>query len=212
MSIRSDYYEKLAETVMKNLEKRQIKACYCPTAAEAKEKALSYLKKDCLVSFGGSMTLEETGILQALREREDIFLIDRAAASSPAEVKKMYHDALSCDYYFMSTNALTQDGELVNIDGNGNRLAALVYGPEHVIIVAGMNKVAANLTEALSRVHNTATPLNCIRLSRKTPCAATGTCADCLSPDCICNQVVITRRSGDPDRIRVILVGEDVGY
>ena len=212
MSIRSEYYEKLAETVMKNLKKRQIDACYCPTVSEAKQKALSYLTPDCSVSCGGSMTLEETGILKALRERSDIRLIDRAAASSPEEIKKMYHEALACDYYFMSTNALTLDGELVNIDGNGNRVAALIYGPEHVIIVAGMNKVAADLAEALNRVHNTATPLNCIRLSKKTPCAATGACANCLSADCICNQIVITRRSGNPDRIKVILVGDDLGY
>lgn len=212
MSIRSDYYEKLANTVICNLEKRQMEACYCATVEEAKQKALSFLFPGCSVSFGGSMTLEESGILKALREREDIRLLDRAAVSTPEETKQIYHDALSCDYYFMSTNALTQDGELINIDGNGNRVAALIYGPEHVIIVAGLNKVARNVEEALSRVHNTATPLNCIRLHRNTPCAATGVCADCLSPDCICNQVVITRRSGNPDRIKVILVGEDLGY
>ena len=124
----------------------------------------------------------------------------------------MYHDALSSDVYFMSTNAITANGELVNIDGTGNRVAALIYGPETVIILTGMNKVAANVEEALSRIHNVATPQNCIRLNKKTPCSTTGTCADCLSPDCICNQVVITRRSGIKGRIKVLLIGDSFGY
>ena len=124
----------------------------------------------------------------------------------------MYHDALSSDVYFMSTNAITTGGELVNIDGTGNRVAALIYGPETVVILAGMNKIAANVDEALSRVHNVATAQNCIRLDKKTPCAITGACADCLSPDCIRNQVVITRRSGIKGRIKVLLIGESFGY
>ena len=107
---------------------------------------------------------------------------------------------------------MTIDGELVNIDGNGNRVAALIYGPENVIILAGMNKVSKNVDEAINRVHLTATPMNCVRLSKKTPCSTTGVCADCLSPDCICNQVVITRRSGTQGRIKVILIGEELGY
>ena len=123
-----------------------------------------------------------------------------------------YRDAFSADTYFMSTNAITTGGELVNIDGTGNRVAALIYGPETVVILAGMNKIAANVDEALSRVHNVATAQNCIRLDKKTPCAITGACADCLSPDCICNQVVITRRSGIKGRIKVLLIGESFGY
>ncbi|MGN0352756.1 MAG: lactate utilization protein [Roseburia sp.] len=212
MSPKETYYKTLAETVITQLEKRQMEAYYCPTACEAVEKALSFLTPGSTVSFGGSMTLEETGMLTALRGKKDITLIDRSTASNPEEVKKMYHDALSSDFYFMSTNALTKDGKLVNIDGNGNRVAALIYGPEHVILLVGMNKIAANEEEAISRVHQTATPMNCIRLNKKTPCAVTGVCADCLSPDCICNQTVITRRSGTKGRIKVILIGEDFGY
>lgn len=212
MTPKSLHYETLANTIVKNLAKRRMDAYYCKTAEEAKELALSFIPAESTVSFGGSMTLEESGILTALREKKDITLIDRATASSPEETKKMYHDALSSDYYFMSTNAITSDGELVNIDGTGNRVAALIYGPENVIVVAGMNKVAANVDEALSRVHNTATPMNCQRLNKKTPCSTTGVCSDCLSPDCICNQVVITRRSGIEGRIKVILVGEELGY
>lgn len=212
MNPKQMHYETLANTVIKNLAKRRMEGCYCATIEEAEKKAFSYLTEGCTVSFGGSMTLEETGMLTALRHDPNIHLIDRATAKSPEETKQMYHDALSADFFFMSTNAITADGELVNIDGTGNRVAALIYGPENVIIMAGMNKVTANIDEALSRVHNTATPMNCKRLNKKTPCSTTGVCADCLSPDCICNQVVITRRSGIENRIKVILIGEELGY
>ncbi len=212
MNPKQMHYETLANTVIKNLAKRRMEGCYCATVEEAEKKAFSYLTDGCTVSFGGSMTLEETGMLTALRHDPNIRLIDRATAKTPEEVRQVYHDALSADFYFMSTNAITTDGELVNIDGTGNRLAALIYGPENVIVMASMNKVAANVDEALSRVHNTASPMNCRRLSKKTPCAATGVCADCLSPDCICSQTVITRRSHIENRIKVILIGEEFGY
>ena len=164
------------------------------------------------VGFGGSMTLAESGMGSALRKREDITLLDRGKAGSPEEVKEIYHKSLHADYYFMSSNAITADGELVNIDGTGNRAAALIYGPEHVIILAGMNKVAPTLEEAISRVRNVASPINALRLGRNTPCAATGLCSDCLSPDCICSHTVITRKSAPEKRIKVILVGESLGY
>lgn len=209
---RDMYYETLAATVIKNLEKRQMEGYYCPTIEEAEKKAFSWLTEGCSVAFGGSMTLEESGMLTALRHDPCIRLIDRATAKTPEETKKLYHDALSADFYFMSTNAITADGELVNIDGTGNRVAALIYGPENVIILAGINKVSANLQDALSRARNVASPINCKRLGRNTPCTATGVCADCLSPDCICNQTVITRRSGIKGRIKVLLIGEAYGY
>ena len=211
-TIKSKYHETLAATVIKSLEERQMEGYYCPTVEDAEKLAFSFLKDGQTVSFGGSMTLEETGMLTALRHDPSIHLIDRSTAKTPNETKKMYHDALFSDVYFMSTNAITTGGELVNIDGTGNRVAALIYGPETVVILAGMNKIAANVDEALSRVHNVATAQNCIRLDKKTPCAITGACADCLSPDCICNQVVITRRSGIKGRIKVLLIGESFGY
>ena len=197
------HYEILAASVIKNLEKRQMKGYYCPTAKEAIEKALSFLPENASVGFGGSATLAETGMLDALRVCPSIQLLDRDAV--PADEKDaLYHKCLSTDAYFMSSNAITKDGELVNIDGTGNRVAAL--------ILAGMNKIAPTLQDAIDRVHNTATPPNCIRLDKKTPCAATGSCANCLSPDCICNQVVITRRSGIKGRIKVLLIGEAFGF
>lgn len=212
MTVKEEYHSKLAQTLIQNLSKRQMEGFYCPTAKDACEKALSLIHPDSSVSFGGSMTLEESGILPALRAREDLHLIDRTKAGTPEETRKCYLDAFDADHYFMSTNAITLDGELINIDGNGNRVAALIYGPRQVIIVAGMNKVVTDIPSGVRRVRNSATPPNCIRLNKNTPCAATGTCSDCLSPDCICNQIVITRRSGSPDRIKVILVGEELGY
>lgn len=212
MNPKKKHYEMLADTIIKNLRKRRMDGCYCSTVEDAEKMAFSWLTPEASVSFGGSMTLEDTDMLTALRHNPDIHLIDRSMAETPEEVKKIYHEALSADFYFMSTNAITVEGELVNIDGTGNRVAALIYGPEHVIVMAGMNKVTANVEEALSRVHNTATPMNCQRLSKQTPCSVTGVCSDCLSPDCICNQVVITRRSGMEGRIKVILIGEELGY
>lgn len=212
MNPKEIYYETLSKTIISNLNKRQMEGYYCPTRKEAVEKALSFLTPSATVSYGGSMTLEETGMLDALRSDKTITLLDRSTAKDAAEMKKIYHDALSADFYFMSTNALTKDGKLVNIDGNGNRVAALIYGPENVIVLAGMNKIVTTEEEAVSRVHQTAAPINCLRLGKKTPCSTTGICADCLSPDCICNQTVVTRRSGIPGRIKVILIGEDFGY
>ena len=203
--------EVLAQRVVKNLQRRAFDACYCATKEEALAKALSYIDKEQCVSWGGSMTLEEMGLLETLRT-QGYNVIDRDTAKSSEERMELLRKALTCDTYFMSTNAMSEDGVMVNIDGTGNRVAALIYGPEHVIVMAGMNKVAANVDEALSRVHGTATPMNCKRLGKNTPCSATGVCSDCLSPDCICNQVVITRRSGIEGRIKVILIGEELGY
>ena len=211
MSIKKEYYKNLSATVMKGFEKRHMESYYCDSIEEARNLALSLVPENATASFGGSVTLAETGILDALRNRKDITLYDRDTANSPEEVKKIMHDALSCDYYFMSSNAITHDGELINIDGNGNRVAALIYGPENVIIVAGMNKICKNVEEGLSRTRNLASPQNCIRLGKNNPCAINGVCGNCLA-DTICDQIVVTRASRVPKRIKVILVGEELGF
>lgn len=211
MNAKKEYYKNLANTVLKGFKKRFIEGYYCDSVDAARELALSLVPNESSVSFGGSVTLDETGVLDALRNRQDITLFDRATATSPEENKKIMHDALSCDYYFMSSNAITHDGELVNIDGNGNRVAALIYGPENVVIIAGMNKVVKNVDEGISRTRNIAAPPNCVRLNKNTPCAVNGVCGNCLS-DTICDQIVITRASRVPNRIKVILVGEELGF
>jgi hypothetical protein len=206
------YYEALAKTIIKNLAKRRMEGYYCATAAEAKEKVLSMIDSGTEVAFGGAMTLNESGILAALRERTDITLLDRDAAKTPEEAGKIYRQAFSADTYLTSTNAITMDGELINIDGRGNRVAALIFGPGQVIVVAGMNKVATDEAAGLARVRNVAAPANCIRLGKTTPCTVTGRCGDCFGDASICSQIVVTRRSSELNRIKVILVGEELGY
>lgn len=201
----------LANTIIQKLEKRNMEGYYCPTASEAVQQALSFIPAKSSVSFGGSVTLEESGMLQALREA-DITLIDRRLARTPQERKEVYLKSAASDFFFMSSNAITIDGELINIDGNGNRLACLIHGPEHVIILAGMNKIVTDVPSGIARVQNIATPANAARLQTNTPCKVTGTCADCHSADCMCCQVVVTRHSRHTGRIKVILIGEDLGY
>ncbi|MDO5425924.1 MAG: lactate utilization protein [Eubacteriales bacterium] len=205
------FYEAEAMTIIKHLEKRGMEGYYCPTSKEAVEKALSFMEKGATVSWGGSMTLNECGMLDAVRQA-DLLLIDRDTAKTAKERMALQRQALSADYFLMSSNAITKDGQLVNIDGNGNRAAALVFGPEHVILFVGMNKVVKDVQEAVSRVHETAAPANAIRLNLKTPCSVTGTCADCTSTDCICAHTVITRFNRTPGRIKVLLIGESLGY
>lgn len=212
MNPKQTYYEICAASICESLKKRRMEGYYCRTAAEARDLALSFVKSGDTVSFGGSMTLTESGLLDALRHKDEIRLLDRSQASSPSEIEDIYAAAFRADAYFMSTNAITLSGELVNIDGNGNRVAALIWGPKQVIILAGMNKVCPTLEDACRRARQIAAPPNCVRLNKKTPCAATGLCKDCYGDDCICSQTVITRRSGTVGRIKVILIGEELGY
>ena len=192
------------------LNKRRFEAYYCSTAEEAVEKALELIPKTDSVSWGGVMTVDELGLKQRLAQ-EGYTLIDRDTAKDPAEKQALMHQALSCGTFLMSSNAISTDGQLVNIDGMANRVAALCFGPKQVIVVAGMNKVAGDLNAAIARARNVAAPANAQRFNIKTPCAVNGQCGDCTSPDCICAQMVITRFSKIKGRIKVVLVGEDLG-
>lgn len=205
------YYEAQAATIIKHLEKRGMQGYYCPDRAAARTKALSLLENFSSVSWGGSMTLEESGMIDALKA-SGFSLIDRDSAETFEERQRLLREAFFADCYFMSTNAITLDGQLVNIDANGNRVAALCFGPKRVILLVGMNKVTANVGEAVSRVRLAAAPPNTQRLNLDTPCVKTGVCSNCLSKDCICAQTVITRFSKIPGRICVILIGEHLGY
>ena len=157
------------------------------------------------------MSVKDAGILEYLRSG-NFKTIDREKAQNPEEVAAAYRAALTADYYFMSSNAITMDGKLLNIDGTGNRVAALCYGPRYVVIVAGMNKVVHDESSAMDRVKNYASPMNVMRLSKNTPCAQTAKCEHCLSPESICSHTVITRRSPVPGRIKVLLAGEELGF
>lgn len=201
----------LANTIIENMKKKNLEGYYCATATEAVEKALSLMPEGSSVTWGGSMSIMESGLLDAVRQG-NYEIIDRDTAKTPEEARIMYSKQVLADFYLMSTNAITIGGELVNIDGRSNRVSCLCWGPEHVIILAGMNKVASDVESALKRVRNFAAPPNAVRLNRNTPCAKTGKCGDCYSPDCICSQIVVTRRSSTPNRIKVILVGEELGF
>lgn len=203
-------YDKSGPTLVKALEKRHFEAYYCPTAEEAVEKVLSLIPAGDVVSWGGVATVDQLGIKDRLRQRNQP-VIDRDTAKTPDERVSMLHQALGCDTFLMSSNAISEDGQLVNIDGTGNRVAALCYGPRQVIVVAGMNKVAGDLNSAIARARHIAAPANAQRFDGKSPCRITGQCADCTSPDCICAQMVITRFCNPAGRIKVVLVGEELG-
>ena len=203
--------QNLANTIIENMKKKNMEGYYCATSAEAVEKALSLMPEGSSITWGGSMTLTECGLMEAIHNGK-YEIINRDDAKTPEEARLMYAKQVMADYYLMSTNAITIDGELVNIDGRSNRVSCLCWGPQNVIIIAGMNKVASSVEDALKRVRNFAAPPNCVRLGKNTPCAQTGKCGDCYSQDSICSQIVITRRSGTPNRIKVILVGEELGY
>ncbi|SET22235.1 lactate utilization protein [[Clostridium] polysaccharolyticum] len=211
MNPKKQAYEKLANTIIEKFETRGIEGYYCDNKEEALEKAISLIEKGSTITWGGSETLKEIGMLEAIHNGEYI-LYDRAEAKTKEESRAFYGKAVTADYFLMSSNAVTQDGQLVNIDGAGNRLSLLIYGPENVIVVAGMNKVVKDVDEGIVRTQNVASPPNTIRLNKDTGCRELGKCVNCLKDDCICCQVVITRKSRVKNRIKVILVGEELGY
>ena len=182
---------------------------------ESREELLEILRgmlgKGDSIASGGSMTLEETGV-NALLSGGDYDFYFRGRTDEKGEPVDVLRAAFSCDWYFSSSNAITEDGLLYNVDGNANRVAALCFGPKKVVIIAGYNKVVRNLHAAAERVRAIAAPANCIRLGKKTPCASTGHCMDCKSPDHICCDRVIQGFQRDPERIKVFLLPEDFGY
>ena len=211
MSFQTESYAHTAKTIIANLEKRNMLGYYCENAQEARALIHSLIPVNATVTWGGSETLVETGIMETLKE-SGFILLDRKAAKTPEESRKLYGQIVTADYFLTSTNAITLDGELINVDGVGNRAACLITGPQHVLVVAGMNKVAVTEEDGIRRARNMAAPPNSIRVGAHTPCSKTGVCADCQSPDCICCQTVITRRSRVKDRITVILIGGSYGF
>lgn len=211
---KAKYYEVLAGRLIDKLSMRNMEGYYAATREEAlrliKDK---FLTEGVSVAWGGSMTMEEIGLMSYLQSGESGCIVyDRTMAKTPEEQKAMKANIVNADYFIMSTNAITMDGELVNIDGTANRVSFLCYGPENVLVIAGMNKVASNVEDAYRRVKDIASPPNAIRLNRNTPCVKNGRCSDCFSEDCICSQTVITRRSSVKGRIKVVLVGEELGF
>lgn len=191
------YYEKRGQILVKNLQSRHFDAWYCSTREDALQKALELIPNGASVGWGGSATAEEIGLIRAVEQGEY------------DAIGRSHQDP---DVFITGANAISLDGQMVNIDGGGNRVAAIIYGPKQVLVVAGMNKVEDSLDSAMNRARTVAAPMNQQRFLRNAPCAVTGVCADCKSEGCICNQIVITRGCRPAGRIRFILVGEDLGF
>ena len=203
--------ELAAQHIIKALNARQMAGYYAETKDNALKIALSLIPEGSSAGWGGSATTEAIGLNQALRDG-NYKAIDRDTAATPEERDELMKQCLTVNTFIMSTNAMSEDGQLVNLDGKGNRVAALIYGPDQVIVVAGMNKVCKTLDDAISRCRNVASPINAQRFPGNNPCRKNGVCGDCAMPGCICAQLVITRYSMVKDRIKVILVGEDLGF
>lgn len=211
MNSKKVFYENQAKTIIKRMKKRGIEGYYCDSVESAKEKLISLLSGTIkTIGYGGSMTLDENKFKTTL-DNAGHQIVYREKYKTPEEQKKCNELLVNCDAFLMSSNAITIDGELINIDGRGNRVSFLIYGPDTVYVIAGMNKIVANIEDGIRRIRNEATPPNCVRLNKNTPCAKHGVCGDCLE-ESICSQIVITRTSMIPGRIKVILIGEELGY
>jgi len=211
MSARELYYEKRGKLLVKNLLSRHFDAYYCENKETALIKALELIPKNASVGWGGTMSATEIGLLDAVRSG-NYRAIDRDSAATPEEKERLSKACLSADVFLTGANAMSLDGQMVNIDGTGNRVAAIIYGPETVLVIVGMNKVCDSLEDAVKRARTVASPMNMQRFMKDTPCAVTGVCGDCKREGCICNQIVITRHCRPVGRIKFIVVGEDLGY
>ena len=203
--------ERLGAKMVKAMQRRHFDAYYCATASEAKVKVNELIPDGASVTWGGTMTVRDMNIPKMLQERGTLKVWDRDLVETPEEKQEMYLRAFQADYYLSSANAITEDGVIVNIDGNGNRVAAITWGPKHVIFVIGLNKVAQTVEAALARARSTASPINAARFDIKTPCQQDGICHNCNSADSICNYVHFLRNS-PRGRHTVVLVGETLGY
>ena len=211
---RRTIFERKAAGVVANLLKRNMNALYCRTSAEAIGEIRRHIPEGATVALGGSVTVMQTGLLDALRAMP-VTLLDRYRPGiTDVEVEDVLLQGMTADVQIMSCNAITADGKLVNEDGRGNRVAGLVFGPKKVIIIAGVNKIVPTVEAGISRIREIAAPLNCIRLGLDTPCARTGFCDDenCHAPARVCSQISIIESNRVKDRITVVLVGEALGY
>lgn len=206
-------YRMLGEKVIEAMKRRGFEAFYVDSADEAREMALDMISKEQVISWGGTTSAEEIGLISALR-KGDYKVIDRDTAKSPEERTELMRQSLLSDVYITSANAFSEDGELVYVDGNGNRVAAVTYGPKNVIAVIGMNKYSKSIEDAERRARTFAAPINVQRFAAiaSSPCAKTGACVNCKGIACNCNYLLTVRNSKPAGRIKVILVGEELGF
>ncbi len=205
------YFEKRGKLLVKNLESRHFEAYYCANKEEALAKALELIPAGASVGWGGTMSAQQIGLLDAVKAG-DYCTLDRETCSNQEERDALALRCFNADVFLMGANGLSLDGQMVTIDGTGNRAAALIYGPKNVIVIAGMNKVEDTLEQAYHRARTVAAPMNQQRFQLPNPCTVTGSCADCKCETSICNQIVITRNCRPAGRIKFILVGEELGF
>lgn len=203
--------ELLAQKVIKGLESRNMSGYYAASKDEALKLALELIPEGSSVTMGGAMSAREIGLVDAVKSGNYNF-IERENASTPEEKRKATMEGYDADYFLSSANAMTEDGVIVNIDGNSNRVSMIAHGPKHVLFIVGMNKICDDVDGAMKRARNVAAPINAQRFNIQTPCAKTGSCMNCKSPDTICCQFLITRYSRHEGRIHVILVNDDLGF
>ena len=203
--------EKIQRT-MDNLKLNKMKPYYAENREELLSLIRELVKNDKLITSGGSVTLKESGVIDLLNSEFGGVYLDRSAGKDREEVEEIMRKAFISDTFLASANAITENGELYNVDGNGNRVSAMIFGPKQVIIVAGMNKIVKDLDEAKKRVETIAAPKNTVRLEKATPCAKTGICGHCHSDDRICCSYVTLAQQRVADRIKVIIVNENLGY
>ncbi|WP_069650710.1 lactate utilization protein [Caloranaerobacter ferrireducens] len=204
--------ERKVKRTIENLEKNNMHGYFVQNEREAIEKIKELIKEGDTVTVGGSMTLFEVGVIDFLRNGNYNFLDRYKEGLTSEDIKELYRKSFSADVYFTGSNAITEEGELYNVDGRGNRVAAMIYGPDKVIVVVGVNKIVKNIDEAIERNRQWAAPANAKRLNRKTPCAEVGYCMDCMSSDRICNEYVVIKRQMQKGRIHVIIVNKNLGY
>ena len=205
------FYEKKGNLLVNNLKSHHFDAYYCATREEALSLALELIPEGAKVGWGGALSAQEIGLIDAL-DQGNYVALNRDKASSPEERNSIMRACFDADYFICGANALSLDGQMVNIDGMGNRTGMIIYGPKNILVVAGMNKVADTLEDAVRRARTVAAPQNAQRFGLSTPCSVTGACGDCKNETCICNQILITRNSKPSGRIKLIIVGETLGF
>ncbi|MBA7554213.1 hypothetical protein ES705_46825 [subsurface metagenome] len=211
-TIFKDIYFKRCQLALTALKANGFEVIYADNSKEALDKVMFLIPKEAKVGIGGSVTVRDIGLVEAIEKQGNTIFMDWGKPIELKEKLKVRKESLTSDVYLTSSNAITLQGQLVNIDGTGNRVSAMVFGPKKVIIIAGANKLVDTLDEALARIRNIAGPLNGKRLNLNTPCALTGKCTDCNSPDRMCNITVILEKKPNLSDITIVLVGENLGY
>ncbi len=211
-SIFKDIYFKRCQLALTALKANGFEVIYADNSKEALDKVMFLIPKEAKVGIGGSVTVRDIGLVEAIEKQNNTIFMDWGKPIELKEKLKVRKESLTSDVYLTSSNAITLQGQLVNIDGTGNRVSAMVFGPKKVIIIAGANKLVDTLDEALARIRNIAGPLNGKRLNLNTPCALTGKCTDCNSPDRMCRITVILEKKPNLSDITIVLVGENLGY